>query len=108
MRFIMIYMTAGDAAEARHIAETLIEKRLAACVNILGEITSHYHWNGRVEQGSEVALTAKTRADLLGAVEACVADIHSYETPCIVALPMEGGHAPFLEWIAAETAQAEP
>ena len=106
MRFVLIYMTAGTKAEAERIAAALIERRLAACVNILGEITSVYHWNGQVEQGGEVALTAKTRADLVDSVTACVTEVHSYDCPCVVAMPIEAGHGAFLDWIARETATA--
>jgi len=99
-------MTATDQAEAETIAEALINQRLAACVNILGGIRSVFHWNGGVDRDDEVALTAKTRADLVDRITTCVTSLHSYDCPCIVSIPIDSGHAPFLDWIAEETAQA--
>jgi len=102
----VIYMTAASHAEAEAICETLVAERLIACANILGALRSVYWWQGAVARGDEVAVLMKTRDDLVARVSARIADLHSYECPCVVALDVTGGHAPFLDWIAAETAGA--
>ncbi|WP_246148460.1 divalent-cation tolerance protein CutA [Skermanella pratensis] len=96
-------MTAPTPGEAHRIGRTLVEERLAACANLLPGMTSVYRWQGKVEQADEVVVIAKTTADLFDRLAARVKEIHSYDCPCIVALPLERGHAPYLDWIAAET-----
>lgn len=102
-RRLWVYMTAGDLAEARRIGARLVEERLAACVNLLEGMVSLYRWEGAVEEGREVVMIAKTTQDRLAALTARVADLHSYDCPCVVALEMVGGHPPFLDWISTET-----
>ena len=102
-RFISVYMTAASLEEADAIAAALVEARLAACVNILGPIRSVYRWQGQVQREDEVALLAKTEARLFEALAARVRELHGYETPCIVAWPIETGDAAYLDWIGAET-----
>jgi periplasmic divalent cation tolerance protein len=97
------YMTASSAAEARRIARALVRERLAACVNILGPITSVYRWKGRIEQGREVAFIAKTQVSLQSKFVARVRALHSYECPCVVFVPIKGGNPAFLRWLAEET-----
>lgn len=103
MKTMLIYMTAGNRKEAEKIGGALVEERLAACVNILGPIRSLYWWEGQVQKGQEVAFIAKTRATKVKALIARVKALHSYECPCVVALPIEQGFPPFLQWIADET-----
>lgn len=100
---ISVYIVAADESEAARIAEALIAARLAACVNILPPAQSLYRWQGRIVSGREVPMLAKTRAELFDALEARVKALHSYTCPCIVAWPIMAGHAPYLEWVAAET-----
>lgn len=101
--FLMVYMTAADREEAHRIASVLVEERLAACANILGSIESIYHWKGTIERDAEVAFTAKTTAVRFDALAERVRSLHSYETPCIVALPFARGDAAFLDWIEEHT-----
>ncbi len=96
---LMVYITAADAAQAAALAEQLVARKVAACVNLLGPIQSVYEWKGRVEHTSEVALIAKTTRARFADLEAAVREHHSYECPCIVAWPLTHGHAPFLEWV---------
>jgi len=103
MQPVFLYITADSPEEAAVIARTLVEERLAACANILGGIASFYWWQGAVQQGSETALIAKTRADLTDKVTARIKELHGYTCPCVVALPVRGGNPDFLDWIAAET-----
>ena len=99
----LIYVTAGSRDEALAIARELVNSRLAACANILAGTTSVYHWEGEVCEEEEVSLILKTRDDLVERLVEKVKDLHSYDCPCVVSLPISGGNAAFLEWIDAET-----
>lgn len=99
----LIYITTDGPDEARAIGRTLVEARLAACANVLDPMTSIYRWKGAVQEGRESVLIAKTTAASVDALTAMVRELHSYDCPCIVALPVAGGNPEFLSWIAAET-----
>jgi periplasmic divalent cation tolerance protein len=98
---IMVLMTAGSREEAARLADVLVGARLAACVQILPEIESVYHWQGKVERAPEVLLLAKTTLSNFNELESLVRSLHSYETPEIIALPITTGSAPYLEWLTA-------
>ncbi|MCF8496455.1 MAG: divalent-cation tolerance protein CutA [Alphaproteobacteria bacterium] len=100
-------MTASSPEEAEFISGALLEKNLVACANIFPAHKAVFRWNGALQTAQETAVFFKTRAELFPALEAEIRRIHSYECPCIVALPIETGHAPFLEWVAAETQKAD-
>lgn len=95
-----VYITAANNDEARRISAHLIESSLAACVATLPGITSHYRWEGKVQESREVALFAKTTQNRVPALIEAVKNLHSYECPCIVSLPIDDGFPPFLKWIA--------
>lgn len=97
-----VYITASTVEEARSIASAVVGERLAACANLLGAIESLYWWDGAVQSGNEVALILKTTSDQLEALIKRVKALHSYDCPCIVALPIAGGHPEFLRWIGRE------
>jgi periplasmic divalent cation tolerance protein len=102
---VLVYVTAGSRDEAVKIGRAAVESRLAACANVLpAPTTSIYWWQGKLEQAEEVSLILKTRAALVDELVAKVKEQHSYDCPCVVALPIEGGNPQFLEWIDAETA----
>lgn len=101
--FVMVYITVADKPEAIRIAHALVDAKLVACVNILGEITSVYRWDHKIEEATEVALIAKTRLSLFDEVREKVKSIHSYDVPCIVAYPMSEADASYLAWIRSET-----
>ncbi|PPR60760.1 MAG: Divalent-cation tolerance protein CutA [Alphaproteobacteria bacterium MarineAlpha4_Bin2] len=101
----LVYITASGHEEATVVGRDLVEKRLAACVNINQPVTSIYHWEGAVQEDVESVLIAKTTEDLVEALTARVAEIHSYNCPCVVAVPIAGGNKEFLKWIADETKQ---
>jgi periplasmic divalent cation tolerance protein len=103
MRNCLVYMTAETPREARDIGRALIEARLAACVNIIEGMKSLYWWEGRVEEGAETVVIAKTREDAVPRLTAKVKEMHGYDCPCVVSLPIEGGNPDFLSWIEAET-----
>ncbi len=102
---LLVYVTAATAEEAKRIGRTLVEQRLAACVNVLASHTAIYRWQGRLEESAESALIAKTTRSRLSAVTACVRALSSYSLPAILALPAAGGDAEFLAWVRAETAE---
>lgn len=104
MELRFVYMTAGSREAARRIGADLVERRFAACVNIIDGMESLYRWQGRVETAAETVLVAKTRADRVDALTARVRELHDYDCPCVVAIPLVGGNPDFLSWIAAETA----
>jgi len=106
MTYRFVYMTTGSLEEARRIGRTLVEERLAACVNILDGMHSLYWWEGAVQDEPETVLIAKTRADLLERLTERVRALHSDTCPCVVALPIEGGNPAFLQWIGEETRDA--
>ena len=103
MERVMVYITTPDLDVARRIARALVEERLAACANILPGMESFYRWEGAVLNDQEVVLIAKTRSALLVPLTKRVVALHPYEVPCVVALPVNQGHEPFLRWIDAAT-----
>ena len=100
---LFVYMTAGTGDEAERIAEDLVRNHLAACVNILAPIRSIYLWKGEICRAGEIPFIAKTDEDRFEALASRVRSLHSYETPCIVALPVVRGDADFLAWITEST-----
>lgn len=98
-----VYLTTRDRDEALRLGQALVEERLAACVNILPAMTSIYWWQGALETAHEAVLIAKTRADLLPALTARVKALHSYDTPCVLALPILEGNPDYLAWLGRET-----
>lgn len=97
------YMTAGSREEALRIGRALVEERLAACANLIEGMTSIYRWEGAIQEDAEVVLIAKTRPDLVTRLTERVKALHSYDCPCVIALPVDGGNQAFIDWIAAET-----
>lgn len=100
----LVYMTAGNLDEASQIANALVQKRLAACVNIIDGMRSVYEWKGNIQEDQEVVMIAKTHADCLPDLKKAVKDMHSYDCPCIVAVDVSGGNNAFLDWVTAQVA----
>jgi periplasmic divalent cation tolerance protein len=98
---IVVLMTAADGAEAARLAEMLVGKRLAGCVQILPQIESVYRWQGKIERQTEVLMIAKATASKFEELEREVRALHSYETPEIVAFPLTAGSTPYLKWLRA-------
>ncbi|MEI6437930.1 MAG: divalent-cation tolerance protein CutA [Candidatus Omnitrophota bacterium] len=101
MGHIVVLVTAKDQSEAEKIARALLEKKLAACCNIIGGIRSLYWWQGKIADGHEVLLLVKSRADLFEEIKGTVIACHSYTVPEIIALPVSDGSAPYLAWLDA-------
>jgi periplasmic divalent cation tolerance protein len=102
-RVVFVYTTYPSIVEAEEAGRALVEHRLAACVNILPGMISHYRWQGAIERAEETVMLIKTRASLAEAVRAWVKDKHSYETPAILVLPIESVDQTYLAWLMAET-----
>ncbi len=99
---IVVDVTAPQG-EAGGLARALVENKLAACVNILPSVRSVYTWQGEICEEDEALLVIKTRASLLEALREKVIALHSYDVPEIIAMPITGGHPPYLSWIAENT-----
>lgn len=103
---VQIITTTAEQSTAREIAGRLIERRLAACVQIDGPLESHYRWEGVVEQGTEWRLTIKTTSEATEQVIAAVRDYHPYDEPEILVTPITGGSPGYLRWIADEVEES--
>lgn len=101
--FIQVNTTIDTREGAKKIADTLVEKRLAACVQVSGPITSTYWWQGQIKVAQEWVCTAKTQQGLYEAVEQAIRDVHSYEEPEILATPILAASQGYLSWVAQET-----
>jgi len=104
MDFSLVYVTTESKKEAQAIARALLEARLIACANIIEPMQSLYWWEGKIEESDETVLIVKTRAAHLPALMTRVKEMHSYDCPCIVALPITDGSKDYLTWLARETA----
>jgi periplasmic divalent cation tolerance protein len=102
-QYLQITTTAGTRESAQVIADSLVGRRLVACAQVYGPITSTYWWQEKKETTDEWLCVAKTRAELYTQVEAAIRELHTYQVPEIVAVPIIGGLAAYLEWITAET-----
>jgi periplasmic divalent cation tolerance protein len=96
---LLVLTTTGSEPEAKKIAQMLVERRLAACVNILPRIQSMYRWKDKVESAEEYLLIAKTAREKEFQVQAAIRELHSYEVPECISIPIEGGSAEYLKWI---------
>lgn len=103
MAVLFVYATAGDAVEAQRIGRAVVEARLAACATVIPGAHSIYWWEGAVQESPEAVLILKTTEAQLEALVERVKALHSYDCPCIEALPVQGGYPPFLDWVAQET-----
>lgn len=98
---LLVLTTCASAAEAESLAATLVEQRLAACVNVVRDVVSSYRWQGAVQQEREALLMIKTTETRLTAVEQTIKERSSYELPEVVAIPVQGGSAEYLDWLRA-------
>jgi periplasmic divalent cation tolerance protein len=100
---VVAFSTAGSPEEARRIATALIAEQLAACVNIVDNIHSVYQWQGEIHSSSESLLLIKTRANLIPAIDSRLRELHSYDIPELVAIPIVQGAQSYLDWLISST-----
>jgi len=103
----IVLTTAGSEEEARKIARHLVERRIAACVNLVPKITSIYRWQGNVDEAQEWLLIVKTTAAAFDQVREVIAELHSYELPECISVVIEDGSPAYLQWIAESVAARE-
>ena len=102
---LVVLTACGSEDEAARIARMLVEERLAACVAVTPRIRSFYHWQGKLEETEEWALTIKTRRDLFPALLARIEAVHSYQVPEVLALPVVEGNPDYIDWMQRELKQ---
>ena len=107
-RAVFVYTTFPGLVEAEEAGRLLVERRLAACVNIFPGMVSVYRWEGAIERAEEVVMIVKTRASLAEGVRAAVKERHPYTTPAILVLPIESVDQSYFAWLLAETATPSP
>ena len=105
---VIVFVTAADEESAVAIGRTLVEERLAACANLLGPIRSIYRWQGAVEDAPEHLLVIKTQTERYKELEARVKQLHPYAVPEIIAVDIEMGWPPYLDWIRESAAPSTP
>jgi len=96
---LMAITTVGNEDDARKVAKSLVERRIVACVNVSGPVRSFYHWEGGLQDDSEYLLFMKTRVDRLPDLETAINEIHPYDVPELIAIPIERGSAAYLGWL---------
>ena len=104
--FCEVVVTAEDAEWLAGFTRTLVEERLAACGHVIPAVRSVYRWEGAVHDEPEARVGLHTRRSLVQAVVARTVELHPYDVPCVIALPLVGGNPAYLEWLAAETREA--
>lgn len=102
-----VLMTAPDPEVAERLATELVEARLAACANLVPGVTSIYRWEGAMERAAEVLMVLKTTEERLPALVARAAELHPYDVPEVLALPVHEGYGPYLRWVAEETSSGD-
>ena len=101
--FVVVLVTAPDLKTARHLARGALTEHLVACANLIPGIESHYWWRDQLEQDDEILMVMKTTTDRLPMLEKLILEQHPYDTPEIVALPLQSGTPKYLDWLAAST-----
>jgi periplasmic divalent cation tolerance protein len=101
----VVLSTFPDAEQAARVARVVVEEQLAACANLIDGVRSIYRWQGQVQDDREALAILKTTSDRYPALAARLAELHPYEVPEIIALPVTEGHAPYLAWLAGQVAQ---
>jgi periplasmic divalent cation tolerance protein len=96
---ILAFTTLGSEEDAAKLARGLVERRIVACVNVSGPVRSFYHWKGRLEDDQEFLLTMKTRKDRFSDLEGALRELHTYDVPELIAVPIELGSAAYLGWV---------
>jgi periplasmic divalent cation tolerance protein len=101
MSRLVVLCTVGKVEDAEWMAREVVERHLAACVNVLPPMTSVYRWKGEIERTEEVLMVIKTTADRFDALREAILSMHNYELPEVIAIQITAGHAPYLAWLDA-------
>ncbi len=107
MTYSLLYVTVGSYDDALDLARTLVSERLIACANVIDGARSIYRWDGETREETEAIMVAKTTKELLTRAIDRVVELHAYECPCAVSMPIEEGYTPFLNWVGEEVASPE-
>ena len=99
--FIMVYVTTSSKAEAEKIAQNLLSKHLVACANIVGPVSSYFHWSGKIDAAEEYLMIMKSRSDLFVELSERVKVLHSYEVPEVIAVPIVDGTKDYFDWMSS-------
>ena len=102
MEAILVYVTCASEAEAIQLGSRMVEEKLAACANLIPGMQSIYRWEGKIQRDQEFVLILKTLSEKLSVMTARVKELHSYEVPCVVALPILGGNVDYLNWLGEQ------
>ena len=100
---LLVFTTLPTADKAAEIAKLLVDEKLVACANLLPAVRSIYRWQGKMHDENEVLVLLKTRAEQLERLKLRLLEVHPYEVPEVLAVPVESGYQPYLDWIAGET-----
>lgn len=103
---VILYITVPNREEGVALGRMLVDENLAACANVIDGLTSIFRWEGKVQEDAEALLVAKTERALVDPATDLIKMEHSYDCPCVVAIPIVGGNQQFMDWIAAETTGA--
>jgi len=100
---LLVFTTLPSAEKAAELGKALVEERLAACANLIPAVRSIYRWQGKLQDENEVLVLLKTRAEHLERLKLRILELHPYEVPEVLAVPVEAGYQPYLDWLAGET-----
>ena len=100
---LLVFTTLPNADKAAEVARALVEERLAACANLLPAVRSIYRWEGKIHDENEVLVLFKTRAETVERLKARILELHPYEVPEILCVPVESGYQAYLDWLSAQT-----
>jgi periplasmic divalent cation tolerance protein len=103
MSVVVVFSTFPTADKAAEVARTLVTEGLAACANLVGPVRSIYRWQDQLQDDTETLAVIKTTRETFDAMKARLVELHPYEVAEVIALPVEAGHAPYLDWVAAQT-----
>ena len=106
MTSILVFVTTADKREAHKIVKKLLDRRLIACANIIGPVESHFWWQNKIEKAEELLVIMKSNQKLFADLSKTVKEMHSYEVPEILAVPIVEGYQPYLEWLNASLANS--
>ena len=104
-KVVVVFVTCPNLAAAKRIAEALVRRRLAACVSVCPGLSSVFWWQGRVDRARETLLVIKTTAPSFGRLSRAVCEVHPYDVPEILAVPVAAGHRPYLRWVRSSVSR---